>query len=294
MPDARVVEFEPVNKKRDRLVIGCYSLYPKLASKFDQGSLGVLPYACRDSRAFFLDNYRLSCDGFLRNPIYFSPKNDVVLFSNEYALELFTDELNLIHWPEARASVAPVCKAAIRWTPKTTLQLENTWIATGYKLKLRVLLERLTTLEKFAFLYLFRSIGEKSREEMVNFVVGLENQMSERKYVAKKEGKKNTNIPLTPWASHVPEIVMLQCPTGVAFERVGGSDDEDEWDDWGKETWELETREWECSRFEPDYKSILSEDAEDEDPRPPLPFHPLWNPYHQFHQNPQFHEDYDF
>ena len=84
--------------------------------------------------------------------------------------------------------------------PKTTLQLENTWIATGYKLKLRVLLERLTTLEKFAFLYLFRSIGEKSREEMVNFVVELENQMSERKYVAKKEGKKNTNIPLTPWA----------------------------------------------------------------------------------------------
>ena len=305
MPDARVVEFEPVEKKRDKLVISCYSLYPKLASKFEQKPLGVLPYACHDSRAFFLDNYRLSFDGFLRNPIYFSPKNDVVLFSNEYALELFTDALNLIPWADARASVAPVRKAAIRWTTsqapegdgrsKINLALEDTPIAIEYKLKLRVLLERLTTLEKFAFLYLFRSIGEKPREEMVNFVVGLENQMSERKYVAKKEGKKNTNILLTPWASHVPEIVMLQCPTGVALEEVGGSDDE--WDEWGKETWELETREWECSRFEPDYKSILSEDAEDaedEDPRPPLPFHPLWNPYHQFHQNPQFHEDYHF
>lgn len=235
MPDVRVVEFKPVEKNRDKLIIGCYSLYPKLASKFDQESLGVLPYACRDSRAFFLDNYHLSFDGFLRNPIYFSPKYDVVLFSNEYALELFTDALNLIPWAEARASVAPVREAAIRWEiscdqrgshhSRTSLALEDTPIAHEYKLKLRVLLERLTTLEKIAFLYLFRSIHEEHKAEMVNFVEGLENQMSERKEVAKKEGKKNTNIPLTPWASHVPEIVILQCPTGVAL-HSGSSDDE--------------------------------------------------------------------
>lgn len=293
MPDARVVEFKPVEKNRDKLVIGCYSLYPKLASEFDQESLGVLPYACPDSRAFFLDNYHLSFEGFLRNPIYFSTKYDVVLFSNEYALELFTDALNLIPWAEARASVVPVRKAAIRWTTypasgdehrsKTTLALEDTPVADGYKLKLRVLLERLTTLEKFAFLYLFRSIEEEPKADLVNFVEGLENQMSERKEVAKKEGKKNTNIPLTPWANHVPEIVMLQCPTGVALQS-GGS--EDMWHEFGKDTWELGTREWVCSRFEPDYKSESSNN--DDPPHPPHshPFPLSWNPYYQFYQNP--------
>ena len=279
MPDARVVEFEPVKKKRDKLVIGCYSLYPKLTSKFDQESLGVLPYTCRDSRVFFLYNYHLSFDGFLRNPIYFSPKYDALLFLDEYALKLFTDALNLIPWAEARVSVVPVRKAAIRWTTypasgddhrsKTTLALEDTPVADGYKLKLRVLLERLTTLEKFAFLYLFRSIEEEPKADLVNFVQGLENQMSERKEMAKKEGKKNTNIPLTPWASHVPEIVMLQCPTGVALQS-GGSDDM--WHKFGKDTWGLGTREWVCSRFEPDYKSESSND--DNAPHPPHP-HPF-------------------
>jgi hypothetical protein len=294
LPDARVVEFEPVEKKRDKLVIGCYSLYPKLVSKFDQKSLGVLPYACHDSRACFLDNYHLSFDSFLRNPIYFSPKYDVVLFSNEYALELFTDALNLVPWAEARASVAPVRKAAIRWTlsweqgstrEKTNLALENTPIANGYKLKLRVLLERLTTLEKFALLYLFRSIEEEPKAEMVNFVEGLENQMNERREVAKKEGKKNTNIPLTPWANHVPELVMLQCPTGVALQSdVGRHDSDDHWGLWGKETWELGTREWTCSRFEPDYISLSSSEEDTDDF---LEF-PMYNPYHPFHnQHPR-------
>ena len=90
----------------------------------------------------------------LEQPIYFNPKVDIALFSNEYALELFSDAVNHLPSAETRQSVAPVRKAAIRWTittPKTNVQVpENLALdpvgGKRYRSKLRILFERLPTL----------------------------------------------------------------------------------------------------------------------------------------------------
>jgi hypothetical protein len=71
-------------------------MYPTLISEFDQQSLGVVPYVCRDSRNFFLGIYSLCFDGILKIPTYFAPKVDIILFSNEHEVYLFSDAVNHI------------------------------------------------------------------------------------------------------------------------------------------------------------------------------------------------------
>jgi hypothetical protein len=196
----------------------------------------------------------------LARPVYFCPKVDVVLFSNEYALELFSDAVNHLPSAEARESVAPVRKAAIRWTVNNggnnmtvhgTVEKEPENLALDpvggvrYRMKLRTLLERLPTLEHFAFCYLSRSIAPDSRRYMVRFVERLEQQMEERLQLV----KENRNKSITESVGKNPSIVMLQCPTGkVLLRRVAGFGKRDQWNTWPTECMELGTRAWECSR----------------------------------------------
>jgi hypothetical protein len=70
---------------------------------------------------------------------------------------------------------------------------------------LRNLFERLPTLEDFAVCYLFRSIGAVNKDEMVAFMEGLEQQMSERMELANMEAKSD----ITQSGTHTPKIQML-------------------------------------------------------------------------------------
>ncbi|PMD35708.1 hypothetical protein L207DRAFT_533805 [Hyaloscypha variabilis F] len=195
LPEARVLEFAPLEPKRDFSLL-CYSLNPPLVSHFEMKPLGVLPYVSRDSRQLFLGKYRLCFGSMLEKPIYFNPKVDIVMFSNEYALELFSEAVNHLPSAETREDVAPVRKAAIRWTclkdthrgvpVPENIALDPKVKGSEYRWKLRILSERLDTLQQFAFCYLDRRIGDASRANMIRFVESMEAEMSERFTIARK------------------------------------------------------------------------------------------------------------
>ncbi len=178
---------------------------------------------------------------------------------------LFSDAINHLPSTEVRASVAPVRKAAIRWIIRKYNATTVTPIALGYegeegmryRNELRTLFERLPTLKEFAFCYLFRSIGEMFKRNMVHFVEGMEREMRERTQIA----KENENKSIAASAGNIPSIVMLKCPTdrasrlrrcrrglpNVRLLRHRNGMDED-WCIWTIESMELETRPWERSR----------------------------------------------
>jgi 2EXR family len=215
LPDARIVQFKPHNKKRNSTLL-CYSMYPELTSKFDKPS--VLPYICGESRQFFLSVYPLCFSGILQNPIFFNPRTDVVLFSSERALMMFSDAVNLIPSTSARAFIAPVRKAAVRYGKSkesddphdSTLGLE---IARDmeYRTKLRLMFERLLSLEEFIFCYPITTprLATTSEKPMNDFVKQMQKQIEKRKEFAKKEGNKA----FAEEASHSPNIKLLQCPS---------------------------------------------------------------------------------
>ncbi|KAE9380711.1 hypothetical protein N431DRAFT_395888 [Stipitochalara longipes BDJ] len=273
LPSARVLEFKPFEKERAFNLL-CYSLYPTLVSKFEKKPLGVLPYVCHDSRECFLSSYSLCFDVMLQQPIYFNPKIDVVLFSNEYALELFSDAVNHLPSAESRESIAPVRKAAIQWLlPKdyqgapyrTTAAQQNTVDnlaldlagGTRYRTKMRILLERLPNLKEFAFCYPWQTMSALSKEKMVQFVERLEEQMRERMQMA----KENRNKSIAEAVGKCPSIVVLHFPTGRAYlqgrEQGRGPVVRNEW---GRRvtttapTMDLASRTWECSRYREDFK----------------------------------------
>ena len=152
-----------------------------------------------------------------------------------------------------------------------------------YRVKLRTLLERLPTLEHFAFCYLFRQTMPDYRKNMIRFVKKLEHQMEERLQLAKETGDKNA-IPRATTYRKVPamvkaiktaekvldkmveeekkpkefgkevppvkntRIVMLKCPLGKTE-----LDDDDKLTMWSTSIMELGTRCWQCSRDKDDY-----------------------------------------
>jgi hypothetical protein len=247
LPEARVLEFAPLEPKRDFSLL-CYSLNSPLVSHFEMKPLGVLPYVSRDSRQLFLGKYRLCFGSMLEKPIYFNPKVDIVMFSNEYALELFSEAVNHLPSAETREDVAPVRKAAIRWTclkdthrgvpVPENIALDPKVKGSEYRWKLRILSERLDTLQQFAFCYLDRRIGDASRANMIRFVESMEAEMSERFTIA----RKNRNPSIAQSAGNCPSIIMLHCPT------IRTSDIPDT-DNWKMNTMDLGSRAWECSRF---------------------------------------------
>jgi len=98
-------------------------------------------------------------EGILPYPIYFRPKIDTALFSDEYALQAFSDYVNHIPWLEARQAIAPIRKAAMRYSRQSEMapykRRGNLTYESGYvgefKVKLRTIFERLDTVEEFSF-----------------------------------------------------------------------------------------------------------------------------------------------
>ena len=229
--------------------------------------LGVLPYICNDSRTCFLAKYRLCFDGMIKHPLYFDPKADVVMFKNEYALELFSNAVNGLPSADVRESVAPVRKAAIRWTVDKTRRtpaaqgvvtpfVENIALDASpggarYRLKLRILFERLPTLKQFGFCYLDRDIGKGHRKNMIRFVESMEQEMKERLEAA----KEITNKSITESTGNCPSILTLHCPEERIVKKLQEGPSYSQID-WSTVTMSLETRTWECSRDLVDWDAV--------------------------------------
>jgi len=210
-----------------------------------------------DSRDCFLAKYRLCFDGLIKTPLYFNPKVDIVMFSDELALQLFLDAVNHLPSAGAREDVAPVRKDAIRWIidnrPKgyrmaknipDNLALDPAAGGVRYRFKLRTLLERLPALKQFAFCYLDRYIEENSRQLMIRFLKGLEKEMNERLQLA----RENSNKTIAQSAGNCPSILMLHCPENRILAVSRGSGDNAIECKWSTVTMSLPTRDWECSR----------------------------------------------